>query len=147
MIDALDLRVVDELKADGRATVREIAKRLNEPITTIHNRLNKLRKEKIIRNFTIEPDYEKLGKGVSAFVFASIDHDKLLDGKQGIESLKKQLHSFQEIEKIYAVTGEIDIVLFIRIGSVKELDEFLVKKLRSVKGIQKTTTLIVLEED
>ena len=146
-IDNTDLRVIEELKLDGRATVRKIGKRLNLPVTTVHNRLRKLVKEGMVKRFTIEPDYEKLGRGVSSFVFASIDHDKLVDSKHGIESLKKQLHSFPEIEKIYAVTGDIDVILFIRVGNVKELDEFLIKKLRSVKGVQKTTTLIVLEED
>ena len=147
LTDNVDLNVIEELKRDGRATVRKIGKRLNLPVTTVHNRLKKLVKEGVIKHFTIEPDYEKLGKGISAFVFASIDHEKLVESRHGIEGLKKQLRSFKEIGKTYAVTGEIDLIIFIRIGSVRELDEFLVKKIRSVKGVQKTTTLIVLEED
>ncbi len=144
--DSTDISIIEALKDDGRATVRQIAKRLRLPITTVHNRLNKIKKDGIIKKFTAVPDYEKLGKGILAFVFASIDHEKLVDSKHGIESLKKQLRSIPEIEKTFAVTGEIDLILMVRIGNIKELDELLIRKLRNIKGIQKTTTQIVLEE-
>ena len=146
-LNKTDFRVLEELRKNGRATVREIAKRINEPITTVHNRLKKLKKEGVIKKFTIEPDYEKLNKPILAFVFISIDHEKLLETKNGLENLKRQLRKFPEIEKTFAVTGEIDLALFVRVASIKELDEFLIKKLRNIKGVQKTTTQIVLEED
>ena len=146
-MDNTDLKILSALEEDSRVTVREVAKRINVPITTVHNRLKKLKSEGIIKRFTIEKDYEKLGKGILAFVFASIDHEKLVDNKHGIDGLKKQLKSFHEVDKIFAVTGDIDLIFLIRVGSIKELDEFLVKKLRNIKGVQKTTTQIVLEED
>ena len=146
-LDNMDLEVLEALKDNSRATVREIAKKINLPITTVHNRLRKLKKESVIKQFTIEPDYEKLGKPVLALVFASIDHEKLVDTKSGIDSLKKKLHGFDEVEKIFAVTGDIDIILFVRVAGIKALDDFLIKKLRNIKGISRTTTQIVLEED
>ena len=112
----------------------------------MHNRLKKLTEERVIKLFTIEPDYEKLGKQILTIVFASINHEKLTPGNS-VELLKKQLRSFPEIQKIYIVTGEIDMILLVRTASIKDLDEFLVRKLRNIKGIQKTTTQMVLEED
>ena len=145
-IDETDVKVLEELRGNGRATVREIAKRINLPITTVHNRLKKLVKNKVIKWFTIELDHEKLGKGMLVLVSAITDHEKLVDSKQGLAWLKKQLHGFHEVEKIYAVTGSVDLVMLVRVASVKELDEFLIRKLRSIKGIMNTTTQIVLEE-
>tara|TARA_Y100000310_G_scaffold295961_1_gene327808 strand:+ start:10713 stop:11156 length:444 start_codon:yes stop_codon:yes gene_type:complete len=146
MIDKIDLMVLEALKDDSRATVRTIAKKINKPITTVHNRIRKLKNDRIIKKFTIEPDYEKLDQPVLALVSAVIDHEKLVDNKNGIESLKKKLNGFPSVEKIYALTGDVDVVLFVRVASVKELDQFLVKELRYIKGIVKTTTQIVLEE-
>lgn len=147
MIDKIDLKVLEALKEDSRATVRTIAKKINMPITTVHNRLRKLKSEQVIKKFTIEPDYEKLNQPVLALVSAVIDHEKLLDNKNGIESLKKKLRGFSGVEKIYALTGDVDIILFVRVASIKELDQFLVKELRNIKGIVKTTTQIVLEDE
>jgi DNA-binding Lrp family transcriptional regulator len=144
--DDTDMKVLEVLKENSRATVRYISKKINMPITTVHNRVKKLKKEGI-KKFTIEPDYERLGKGILVTVYASIDHEKLVQGESGIENLKKKLRGFAEIEKIYTVTGDIDLILLVRVANIKELDEFLVKKLRNIKGVQKTTTQIVLEED
>lgn len=147
MIDKIDLKVLEALKNDGRATVRNIAKKINMPITTVHNRLRKLKKEQVIKKFTIEADNEKLNRPVLALVSAVIDHEKLLDSKNGIESLKKKLKGFDCVERIYVLTGDVDIILTVRVSSIKELNQFLVKKLRNIKGIVKTTTQIVLEEE
>ena len=144
-LDNIDLKILDELKGDGRATVRELAKKLREPITTVHSRLRKLQSEKVIKKFTIEPDYEKLDRGILAFVMLKLNHSSI--GDSGIDSLKKKLKSFAEVDKIYALTGEIDWLMIVRVGSIKELDNFLIRKLRGLKEISTTVTQIVLEED
>ena len=54
MIDKIDLMVLEALKDDSRATVRTIAKKINKPITTVHNRIRKLKNDRIIKKFTIE---------------------------------------------------------------------------------------------
>ncbi len=146
MIDPIDLKVLEALKDDSRATVRKIAKKINLPVTTVHNRLQKLKKEQIIKKFTIEPDYEKLNRPVFVFVSAVVDHQKLVDRKTGIETLKKKLRAVSGVERIYALTGDVDLILLVRLESIKELDQFLVKELRNIDGIVKTTTQIVLED-
>ena len=143
-IDNTDAKVLEALKENGRATVREISKELRIPITTAHNRLKKLIKYKIIKKFTIEPDFEKLGKGVLAIVFTSLNHEKL---ENDLSGLKKKLHGFEEVVKVYVVTGEIDLILIVRVANIKELDALLTRKLRNIKGILKTTTQIVMEEE
>ncbi len=146
-MDETDYAVLDALKQNSRATVRQISKQINIPITTAHSRLKRLMKEGVIKRFTVEPNYDKLGKAIAAFVFASINHEKLVEAKRGISLLKKQLKGFPEVEHVYAVTGETDLILLVRVGSISQLDEFLIKKLRNITGIVKTTTLVVLEED
>ena len=146
-IDDTDMKVLDALKENSRATVREISKKIDMPITTVHNRLKKLKIQGIIKKFTIEPDYEKLGKGVTAFIFTVVDHERIGQAKNSIEDFKKTIHQLPEVEKVFALTGDIDWMLLVRVGSIKELDDFLLRKLRAIKGVVKSTTQIVLEED
>ena len=146
-IDDIDIKVLYGLKENSRATVREISKKINMPITTVHNRLKKLKNQGIIKKFTIEPDYEKLGKGVTAFIFTVVDHESIGQAENSIEDFKKTMHKLPEVEKVFAVTGDIDWMLLVRVGSIKELDDFLLRKLRAIKGVVKTTTQIVLEEN
>ena len=144
-LDETDLRIMNELKNDGRATVREMASKLRLPITTVHNRLRKLQVSKTIKKFTIEPDYEKLDRGITALVMMKLSHENI-NKETGIETLKKKLTGFEEVEKVYALTGEFDWLMIVRVKNIKALDNFLVRKLRSLKEITTTITQIVLEE-
>jgi DNA-binding Lrp family transcriptional regulator len=47
------------LKNESNCTTRKIAKQTLLPITTIHNRIKKLNKEKIIKRYTIDIDNNK----------------------------------------------------------------------------------------
>lgn len=147
MIDEIDKRVLEELKKNSRATVRQISKSLNLPITTVHNRLRKLQHDKIIKQFTVIPDYDKLDQSVSAFVMVSADHARMGSGKTSLDSFKKELKKIPEIEKMYALTGNVDWVLMVRVKDIKALDYLLINKLRNIKGISTTTTQVILEED
>ena len=142
MIDKIDKKVLESLKEDGRATVRELSKKLNIPVTTAHNRLRKLKKDGVIKRFTIEPDYEKLGKGILAMVFIVVNHERL---EHDLVGLKKKLYGMEEIERIYVMAGDIDLILTVRVASIQELDSLLTTKLRKINGILKTTTQIVIE--
>jgi DNA-binding Lrp family transcriptional regulator len=42
------------------------------------------------------------------------------------------------------VTGGTDLIVKVRVKDVEELNEFVINKLRSIDGVDKTQTLIVL---
>lgn len=147
MLDTADNKILHALQQNSRATVREIAQKIGVPVTTVHNRLKKLKKEGVVKRFTVDLDYERLGKSIAAFVFVNISHSNLVDKQHGIDALKTRLKSFEEVQHIYAVTGNIDLILQVRARSIKELDTFLIRKLRNISGIERTSTVIVLEEE
>ena len=60
--------------------------------------------------------------------------------------LAKELKKLYCIEKVDIVTGGTDLVVFIRVSSIKELDEVLLGKIQLVDGIANTKTLVVLNE-
>ncbi len=147
MLDRTDAKILNELQRNSRATVRELAKKIAVPITTVHSRLKRLQRDGTIKRFTIELNHEKLGKSILAFVFAEINHEILVDKQHDRNSLRKKLLGFDEVEHIYAVTGNMDVIIQVRVGAVKELNELIIKKFRNIPGIGKTSTVIVLEED
>ena len=44
------------------------------------------------------------------------------------------------------VTGGTDLIIKVRAKDVGELNDFVIKKLRSIDGVDKTQTAIVLQE-
>ena len=59
--DPLDLKILALLLANARASAREIAGKLGVSTSTVIARMDSLRKSGILKGFTAELDYEKLG--------------------------------------------------------------------------------------
>ncbi len=144
-LDDKDLKVLDVLKYDARLTVAKIAKKINMPITTVHNRIKKLRKEGIIKNYTINLDYQKLGKNITAYVLVSATYNVPESKKRDQGMIIRDIRKLPFVEEVCTVTGAIDVIVKVRCENVEVLNEFLIKQLRPLDGVEKTQTLIVLE--
>ena len=66
-IDDLDARLLLELQREPRLGVMELARRLGVARGTANARLEKLRRNGVIRGFGPELDLERLGYGVMDF--------------------------------------------------------------------------------
>jgi DNA-binding Lrp family transcriptional regulator len=61
-----------------------------------------------------------------------------------LDDVVKALNQFPNIEEIYEVTGEFDIVTLVSATDIEEFRDFLKNKLLKIKGIKSTVTSIVL---
>ena len=59
--------------------------------------------------------------------------------KQVLEDLQK----LEEIKEAKIVYGEYDIIVKVQVENVEKLNEFLLERVRPIKNIEKTSTLIV----
>ncbi len=73
ILDDKDKKILEILKIHGDYTTRQIAKKTLIPPTTINNRIKKLKKEGIIKNFSINVDYEQVDKGLLVYVLIHVD--------------------------------------------------------------------------
>jgi DNA-binding Lrp family transcriptional regulator len=144
-VDKKDERIIEILKQRGDLTVRQVASRTLLPMTTVHNRIKRLKSEGIIKNFTIEVDHKKIGKGLAAYVLVMADSKYLKAFRRNQHDLVKSLKTLDFIEKADIVTGTVDIILLIRAKDVDELDDIIVR-LRDFQGIESTQTLVILHE-
>ena len=53
-VDEKDRKILEVLKEHADYATRQIAKKTGLPITTVHNRIQKLKKEKVIKRFTVD---------------------------------------------------------------------------------------------
>lgn len=144
VLDEKDKRILGVLQEHGDFTTRLVAKKTLLPATTIHNRIKKLKKEGIIKKFTVELDNYKIGKGFSAYVLISIDLHMLKQKRKTQYDLAQEIKSFSFIERVDIVSGGSDLVAIIRVKDVEEFDSVLLGKLQKVEGIDRTQSLIVI---
>jgi len=142
-LDEKDLLILDILRNDASKTKKQIAKKLNLPLTTVHNRIFKLEKEGIITGYKAVVDAKKLGLDVSAFISISVSYGSW-DYSQ-TETAKK-IRSLEGVESVAIVAGGSDMVAYVRKKNTAELNNFILNHLRKIPGIDKTTTMVVLSE-
>ena len=61
-----------------------------------------------------------------------------------LDDVVKALNQFPNVEEIYEVTGEFDVVSLVSAADIEEFRDFLKNKLLKIKGIKSTVTSIVL---
>ncbi|ADI31765.1 Lrp/AsnC family transcriptional regulator [Staphylothermus hellenicus] len=135
LLDDIDLKILDELRKYSRKSFREIASKLNKPVSTIYDRIKRLEKHGIIHGYTIDIDYRKLGYQIRALILVNAEGKNLIKVEQDIASNPN-------IQAVYDITGEYDIALIASFKTIEELDAF-IKKLLGKPGVKHTLTSIV----
>ncbi|MDP3989618.1 MAG: Lrp/AsnC family transcriptional regulator [archaeon] len=146
-IDEKDKKILEVLKEHGDYTTRQIAKKTLLPITTIHHRIQKLKKEKVITRYTIELDNKKIDKGFSSYILISVNLPLLKQKKKTQYDIAKEVGKYDFVEKVDIVSGGTDLIALVRVKDVEEFDKVLLSKLQQIEGIEKTQSLIVIHSN
>jgi len=72
IVKDIELKLICELMKNSRRSDRELAKVLGISQPTVSRTLKKLEKERVIREYTMIPDFAKLGFGIASIVFAKL---------------------------------------------------------------------------
>lgn len=140
-LDDKDRLILRELRRDAGQKTTVLAKRLNLPRTTLHERIVRLQKEGIIRKTTVLLDHAKLGRGVTAFIFVGFTSGGDVDQR----TLAQKIAEFAEVMEVFVVSGEWDILLKVRGESLESVGKLIVDKLRSMPGVARTMTATSFE--
>jgi Lrp/AsnC family leucine-responsive transcriptional regulator len=141
MLDSKDESILKLLLEDGRRSVVEISKELDLPRATVQERLKKLVDSGTIRRFVAVPDYSRIGKQVTAYIFVSFRSE----GNLSQRKLAEEMSKIPEVYEVAVISGEWDILLKVRAGSVEEIGKLVVDRLRATRGIEKTQTCVAFQ--
>lgn len=135
-LDRKDFALIEALQHNASQRLEDLARISHLAPSSVHDRLQRLQREGIIRNWTIKVDAPALGLGVLAFVGirATRPCSEILDALRAISS----------IEECHSVAGELSMILKVRVASTAGLLH-LCESLRQLPGIEQTETTIVLQ--
>jgi len=145
-IDDKDNKIIRALREDSKLSTSKLSRKLDLPITTIHHRIKKLEQNKVIKKYTIDIDEIKLGRMVQAWILISVGKDHIEGIGKDQDMIAKEILKVEGITQVYTITGLTDILAKVRVNSIKDLNEFLIKRLRKMEGVERTQTSIVLNE-
>jgi len=145
VVDNKDRIIIAELIKDSRQTTSRLSKKLNIPITTIHNRIKKLIKTGVIINYTLNLDHNQLGRPIPAYIGVTINYN-VPEEKINQAEIAKKIKELDGVYETYIMTGGSDILVKVLTKDIADLNEFVTNRLRNIKGIDKTQTAIILKE-
>ena len=145
VVDNKDRKIIEELVRNSRQTTSKLSKKLNIPITTIHNHIKKLIKTGVIINYTVNLNHNLLGRPVPAYIGITINYN-VPNKKVSQTSIANKLKNIEGVYEVYILTGGSDILVKALVKDITELNNLVTEKLRNVEGVDKTQTSIILKE-
>lgn len=139
-IDNTDLKILEILRDDAKKPFTEVARKVNVSQGTVHVRMTKLEEAGIVEKTTLKLNYARLGYDITAFIGIFLQKSALYD--QVVAKLKE----IQEITSIHYTTGNYSMFVKIHCRDTNHLKEVLHDKMQQVDGIERTETMISLEE-
>ena len=122
--------------------IARIAKRINEPSTTIHYNIKKLENEEAIRTYKAVFDYKKIDEGFCAYILIALSPTEYSTPERVASALSKH----KEVESVDLLTGDWEIIVKVRTKDQDEYYEFLRNVVSKEEGLQKTKSMISLKQ-
>ena len=141
MIDIKDELIISQLKKNSRTSTKTIAATINIPRVTVHDRIQKMIRNGIIRSFNVSIDYKKIGFSTEVFIFVSFLPNPDVSQRQ----LAHQIGNLPGVYEVHIISGEYDLLLKVRGTSLEDIGKLVVDKLRQLKGVGKTLTFACFE--
>lgn len=137
-MDPVDHKIVQLLQENGRATQLEISRSIGLSQPAVAERIRKLEERGIITGYAAHVDATKLGKDITAFIGVSIEHPKYFDG------FARKVLAMPDVLEAHRVAGQDSYILKVKTANTQSLDTLLVETLRTIPGVTRTHTTIVL---
>ena len=136
MDDPVDARLAAAVSHDPRATLAQLSERVGLSTSAVQARLRRLESTGVITGYRALLDPEAVGRPLSAFIEISP-----LDPRQP-DDAPELLESIAAIEACHSVAGDAAYMLFVRVGSPREL-EALVTEIRQRASVSTRTTVVL----
>lgn len=137
--EELDRKILGFLKENGKMTFAELAKKLNVSASTVYNRVTKLEKKGVIKGYTAILDREKTGKGTGAALLITVDN------QASIEGVCRYLAQIPDVESVYEIGGESDIMAVVYTSSIEEMRRLVNEKINSIQGVENVNPLMIMK--
>lgn len=115
LLDSFNRKLLDELQANARLPVAELARRIGLSPTATAERLRQLEDADIIQGYSARVDPEALGLSIQAFVRISSSGPNYL-------RLSEFLRTLEEIRACHHLTGGDDLLLHVAVLDLAHLE-------------------------
>ncbi len=139
-LDNIDIGILEILMKNAKIPYTEIAKKLIVSTGTIHVRMKKMENYGIVKKIKLEINHEKIGYDLTSFIGI------YLEKGSNYNYVINELNKIKEVVEAHYTTGIYSIFAKIICKNTKHMREILNDKIQQITSIQRTETIISLEQ-
>jgi Lrp/AsnC family leucine-responsive transcriptional regulator len=136
-LDEIDLGILGVLQDNCRTSLAKIGEQVGLSAPSVIERVKKLEDGGVILGYHAILDSRRLGMDITAFIGVYVSHPRL------IEPFEREARAIEDVLECHHVTGAPTLLLKIKTTDTSTL-EALISRLRSIEGVEKTETMVVL---
>lgn len=118
LLDAVNLRLLEELQADGRIGMAELGRRVGMSAPAVAERVQRLERAGVIAGYHADVDPGKLGFPVAAIV-------RIRPAPGQLARIPEVARETPEVVECYRITGEDCFLIKLYLRAIDELEEVL----------------------
>lgn len=136
-MDEIDLKIIEQLMAQGRITWSELAGILELSAPATADRVRRL-EGGVIKGYTAIVDSEAIGYSLTAFIAVTLERP------EHRSAFLQRVNDLPQVQECHHVTGDDDYLLKVRCRNTKDLERLISESLKELPGIVRTRTTVVL---
>jgi DNA-binding Lrp family transcriptional regulator len=136
-MDVIDIKILEELKANSRISFNDISTRVGKTEATVRRRVKKLEEDGIIKKYTIEYTINSKPKTRATV--------KIEPDFKEIKGILKELIEIEEITDIWRLSGECGLFIKVEIPSIEQFNPLIEEKISQIKGVKIMETCFITD--
>lgn len=139
-LDKKDLEILKNLQQNARMTVREIADQVHLSTTPVHERIKRMEKDGVIKQYATIVNAAKIGKGLMVICYVSLRQHSKTAGDKFIKSILEM----NEVIECLTISGEFDFMLKVVEENMDAYYDFHVNKLSAIENMGNIQSVFVM---
>ena len=135
--DATDRAILELLQDNCKQPLAAIGEKVGLSAPAVVERIHKLEEAGVVLGYTALIDPRKLGRDVTAFIGVMTDRPGAID------RVETEVAAMDEVLECHHVTGGYTLMLKVKTRNTESLEQ-LIDSVRSVEGVSRTETMVVL---
>jgi DNA-binding Lrp family transcriptional regulator len=141
-LDAIDIRILKELQADGRMTNVELAARAGISAPPCLRRVRKLEEAGIIEGYTAMLNAPALGYDLVAFCMVGLKHQS----EANLKAFALATSAWPMVRQAWMVSGDSDFLLHCVAENLTRFQDFVIEELTANPQVDTVRTMLTIRQ-
>lgn len=137
-VDEIDMKIIEILKKNGRATYSEIAQKVHLSRVAVRDRVLRMIDGGVIVGFTVQVSSKSLDRPVSIFFDIEVE-------PKFLSRVATKLAELEDVAIVSQHTGTTGIHVHAHIDKIENISSFIDKNIYYISGVRKVNTYILMK--